>query len=607
MSGVRLIRLRPRKGERPDLAGVYRRLSRFYRPYLSLLWVSLGFLVLTALLQLAYPYLLKAIVNRVILGHREDLLLPLSAAILLASLVKGVCNFTQAYLAQVFGARTAFDLRNELYRKLNHLPFRFYDEIHTGDLMSRLTADLDAFRMFFAFGINNLLNLFLTIVFSIGMMLTLDVRLALLLSIVIPVLAATAIRFDKKIGPVFMAIRQTLGRLNSGVQESLMGVRTVKSFAREVHEIDKFRERNQAYYDANIRATRLWRTFFPAIELTGNLGVVLILLVGGWLVMSGHMNLGDLVAFLSLIWYMIWPMSQLGFFLNNWTQATAAGARLLEILEQEDDLDASREEVDRPMEGLVEFRGVSVKLGGEYVLRDITFTARPGQTLAIVGLTGSGKSTLVSLIPRFRDVDEGAVLVDGVDVRQWKRESLRRQVGFVFQEAFLFSTTIFANIAYGRPGADMARVQEASEVADAAEFIHRLPDGYLTLVGERGLGLSGGQRQRVSIARALVPEPRILILDDATSAVDMETEEVIQKRLAARTGRATTFLIAQRLNAVKDADEILVLDGGRIVERGRHQELLDLGGLYRQIYDMQFRDLEALRQFANPCMAEGER
>ncbi|ACV59292.1 ABC transporter related [Alicyclobacillus acidocaldarius subsp. acidocaldarius DSM 446] len=589
------------------MAGVYRRLSRFYRPYLSLLWVSLGFLVLTALLQLAYPYLLKAIVNRVILGHREDLLLPLSAAILLASLVKGVCNFTQAYLAQVFGARTAFDLRNELYRKLNHLPFRFYDEIHTGDLMSRLTADLDAFRMFFAFGINNLMNLFLTIVFSIGMMLTLDVRLALLLSIVIPVLAATAIRFDKKIGPVFMTIRQTLGRLNSGVQESLMGVRTVKSFAREAHEIDKFRERNQAYYDANIRATRLWRAFFPAIELTGNLGVVLILLVGGWLVMSGHMNLGDLVAFLSLIWYMIWPMSQLGFFLNNWTQATAAGARLLEILEQEDDLDASREEVDRPMEGLVEFRGVSVKLGGEYVLRDITFTARPGQTLAIVGLTGSGKSTLVSLIPRFRDVDEGAVLVDGVDVRQWKRESLRRQVGFVFQEAFLFSTTIFANIAYGRPGADMARVQEASEVADAAEFIHRLPDGYLTLVGERGLGLSGGQRQRVSIARALVPEPRILILDDATSAVDMETEEVIQKRLAARTGRATTFLIAQRLNAVKDADEILVLDGGRIVERGRHQELLDLGGLYRQIYDMQFRDLEALRQFANPCMAEGER
>ncbi|AEJ44459.1 ABC transporter related protein [Alicyclobacillus acidocaldarius subsp. acidocaldarius Tc-4-1] len=589
------------------MAGVYRRLSRFYRPYLSLLWVSLGFLVLTALLQLAYPYLLKAIVNRVILGRREDLLLPLAGAILLASLVKGVCNFTQAYLAQVFGARTAFDLRNELYRKLNHLPFRFYDEFHTGDLMSRLTADLDAFRMFFAFGINNLVNLFLTIVFSIGMMLTLDVRLALLLSIVVPVLAATAIRFDKKIGPVFMAIRETLGRLNSGVQESLMGVRTVKSFAREAHEIDKFRERNQAYYDANIRATRLWRAFFPAIELTGNLGVVLILLVGGWLVMSGHMNLGDLVAFLSLIWYMIWPMSQLGFFLNNWTQATAAGARLLEILEQEDDLDDSLEEVDRPMEGLVEFRGVSVKLGGEYVLRDITFTARPGQTLAIVGLTGSGKSTLVSLIPRFRDVDEGAVLVDGVDVRQWKREALRRQIGFVFQEAFLFSTTLFANIAYGRPDADMARVQEASEVADAAEFIHRLPDGYLTLVGERGLGLSGGQRQRVSIARALVPEPRILILDDATSAVDMETEEVIQKRLAARAGRATTLLIAQRLNAVKDADEILVLDGGRIVERGRHQELLDLGGLYRQIYDMQFRDLEALHQFTNACMAEGER
>ncbi|GLG01423.1 putative ABC transporter ATP-binding protein YknU [Alicyclobacillus hesperidum subsp. aegles] len=576
------------------MEGVYRRLSRFYRPYLRLLYVSLGLLVLTTALQLAYPYLLKMIVNRVVIGHHFQALLPLSAAILLASVIKGVFNFSQAYLAQVFGSKTAFDLRNALYKKLNHQPFSYYDNVHTGDLMSRMTADLDAFRMFFAFGINNLMSLGLTVVLGISMMLTMNWILALVLTALMPILAVTAIRFDRQLHPVFQAVRRTLGNLNSGVQENLMGMRTVKSFAKESFEIDKFNERNDAYYGANMQATKLWRKFFPFIELVGNIGVVLILMVGGWLVMSSHMNLGDLVAFLSVVWYMIWPMSQLGFFLNNWTQATAAGERLLEILEYPDDLDASEEQISQSVQGKVEFRNVGVKMGDKWVLSDINFTAEPGQTIALLGLTGAGKTTLTSLIARFRDATEGEVLIDGINIRSWNRHALRSQVGVAFQEPFLFSTTIFANIAYGRPHAKVEDVRRAAAMADAAEFIDELPEGYMTLVGERGMGLSGGQKQRVALARAILLNPSILILDDATSAVDMETEYEIQQALQKVMAGRTTFIIAHRISSLKRADQILVLDGGRIVERGTHEELLASHGLYRHIFDMQFQDFASM-------------
>ncbi|WP_067618022.1 ABC transporter ATP-binding protein [Alicyclobacillus acidiphilus] len=578
------------------MEGVYRRLRRFYRPYLPLLYVSLSLMLLTTALQLAYPYLLKMIVNRVVIGHQFGELLPLSAAILVAALIKGVFNFTQAYLAQVFGSRTSFDLRNALYKKLNHQPFSYYDRIHTGDLMSRMTADLDAVRMFFAFGINNLMSIVLIVFMGIGLMLSMNWVLALVLTALMPILAVTALRFNSRLHPVFQNVRRALGRLNSGVQENLMGMRTVKSFAKEPFEIDKFNERNNAYYDANMDATKLWRTFFPFIEFVGNIGVVLILMVGGWLVMSQRMNLGDLIAFLSVVWYMIWPMSQLGFYLNNWTQATAASERLLEILEYPDDFDAETEHVSKEMQGRVEFRNVSVKFGDKNVLSNIDFVAEPGQTIALLGLTGAGKSTLTSLIARFRDASEGQVLIDGIDVKEWDRHRLRSQIGVVFQEPFLFSTTIFANIAYGRPNASVEEVERAARVADAAEFIDALPEGYMTLVGERGLGLSGGQKQRVALARAILLNPSILILDDATSAVDMETEYEIQQALQQVMEGRTTFIIAHRISSLKRADQILVLDDGKIVQRGTHDELANQEGLYQEIFRMQFQDFASMSE-----------
>ncbi len=583
------------------MTSVFRRLSRFYRPYLWWLYVSLALLVIATALGLVYPYLLKTIVNQVIMaGHYKELPL-LIAGILVAAFLKDIFNFLYQYLGQVFGAKSGLDLRNALYRKLNTQSFSYYDQVHTGDLMSRMTADLDAFRMFLAFGINNLVNLVLTIVFGIGLMVSMNGWLALVIACLMPILAVTAVRFDGQLRPTYRRIRKTLGTLNSGVQETIMGMRTVKSFAKEDREIIKFTDRNDSYFDANMGATHLWKKFFPFIEFIGNFGVVLILFVGGLLVMHHKgLNLGDLVAFLSVVWSLIWPLSNLGFFLNNLTQAVAAGDRLLEVLEAPDELASQGGKHEAQILGQVELERVTMQYGAETVLADVSLTAEPGETIALVGLTGAGKSTLVNLLPRFYDVHSGSVKIDGVDVREWDLQTLRNQISVVFQEPFLFSTTIFSNIAYGNPSATMEDVRRAAEMADAAEFIERLPEGYYTLVGERGLGLSGGQKQRLALARAILMNPSVLILDDATSAVDMETEYKIQQDLERVMKGRTTFIIAHRISSVKRANQILVIEQGRVVQRGTHDELLQqTGGLYRKIFDMQFQDFESVTQSAS--------
>lgn len=577
------------------MTNVFRRLRGFYHPYLKLLVLSILLLVFSTALGLVYPYLLKMIVNHVIIGRDYGQLPLFVVAILVSALVKGGVTFASQYIGQRFGSYTAYDLRNALYRKLNHQSFSYYDQVHTGDLMSRMTADLDAFRMFLAFGINNLVSLVLIIVFGLGLMLSMNAWLALVVFCLMPVLAITALRFDVQVQPAFQRIRKSLGTLNSGVQETIMGMRTVKSFAKEGFEVEKFDQRNSDYFAANMHVTALWKRFFPFIEFIGNFGVVLILFIGGTFVMEQKMNLGDLVAFLSVVWFMIWPMSQLGFFLNNWTQAVASGGRLLEILEAGCDIADRANPLSETMVGHVRFRDVTVKYDEQPVLTNIDLEVMPGQTIALLGLTGAGKSSLVNLLPRFYDVAEGALEIDGIDVREWDLQKLRQQVAVVFQEPFLFSTTIFANIAYGNPDASMNEVQRAAQLADAAGFIEQLPDGYRTLVGERGLGLSGGQKQRIALARAILMNPSILVLDDATSAVDMETEFKIQQALMQVMQGRTTFVIAHRVSSLKRADQILVLDGGRIVERGTHVQLLQQGGRYRQIFDMQFQDFGSLK------------
>jgi len=574
---------------------VFRRLKRYYWPFRRLWFVSIVCGVLMTLLGLVRPLLLQAIIDRVLVAGRHGELAGWSLAVIGVALARGLFQYLRAYLGHVFGANAVYELRNSLYRRLQSLSFRYYDRAKTGDLMARLAGDVEAFRMFLAFGFAHLLDFVLLFLLGLTMMLYLDWSLTLIVLVTMPFLGYLTGRFHLRVHPAFTALREAMSDLSTVVQENITGVRTVKSFAQERQQINHFARKVAQYIDKHMAATAIWTRYFPTMELMGNIGVLLLLWIGGRRVIAGALTVGELAAFFSFIWYIVHPLQQLGYQINNLTQSIASGQRILEILS------TPREIKDEPgamdigrIEGSVTFEKVtfnySPETGAEPALVDIDLHVPAGSVVGILGPTGAGKSTLVSLIPRFYDATSGRVLIDGVDVRKIRLESLRRQVGVVFQETFLFSTTIRENISYGRRDASFEEIVAAAKAAKAHDFIMELPEGYDTLVGERGLGLSGGQKQRIAIARALLADPRILILDDATASVDMETEREIQEALAALMKGRTTFIIAHRISSVKDADLIIVLDKGRIVERGTHRELLARNGHYRHIYDVQFKD-----------------
>jgi len=585
---------------------VFKRLRRFFLPYIA--W-GLGSVLAMACLTaagLVRPWLLEQLIDRVIRERRFAELPYWTAAVLVVALVRGVFNFLRQYLGHVFGQNATFDLRNALYDKLQYLHFKFYDNAYTGDLMSRVTADVEAFRMFLSFGWVHLMDMLFMTLFSLVLMLSMSVRLTMVTLLVMPFLLVVVLRFERQVRPAFTRVREALAGLSTAAQENLNGMRTVKSFAREPFEVEKFAAHNREYLEANLATTGLWARYFPVIELLSNLALIVLLAYGGLLVLQSELSLGELVAFNSLIWYWIVPMREIGYRINELTQAIASGERLLEVLEHPVAVQSPPNPVRLPaMKGHVRFEGVwfqydspqpgTGEVSPHPALADITIDAPPGSVIGIIGATGSGKSTLVSLIPRFYDVTRGRVTIDGIDVRDLDLDDLRRQIGIVQQETFLWSASIRENIAYGRRSATMEEIVAAAKLARAHDFIMETPNGYDTIIGERGLGLSGGQRQRIAIARAILNNPRILILDDATASVDMETEHEIQLALQNAMRGRTTFIIAHRLSAVKHADEILVLDRGRIVERGTHEELLARGGIYRSIYDLQFRDYEEQR------------
>jgi ATP-binding cassette subfamily B multidrug efflux pump len=585
---------------------VFRKLKVYYWPFRRYFYASMLLLVCSTALGLVYPYMLKYLIDDVIRAERLELVPYLAIGVVLVVGLKAFVGFGWNYVGHLFGVEMVYDLRNGLYKKLQYLSFQYYDNAKTGDLMSRLTADVEAFRQFLSFGVHHLVNFFLMITFGMIMMLTIHWKLTLVTLLTMPFLAAVALRFEKLIHPAFRSIRESMSDLTTAVQENITGVRTVKSFARENHEIDKFGVRSNEYKDTHILTAKLWAKYFPIMELLGNLSVVLLLGYGGMLVIQKQITIGELVAFFSLIWYIIGPIWSIGYQINNFTQSKAAGERLLEILETNEDIQDSSGAVSLDgMKGHVEFRDVSFKYNNkEEALEHIDIEAAPGKTIALLGATGSGKSTVIQLLLRAYDVTEGKVLIDGCPIEQIRLEQLRQQIGVVFQETFLFSASIRNNIAYGKRDASMDDIIAAAKLAQAHDFIMELPEGYNTVVGERGLGLSGGQKQRIAIARALLKDPRILVLDDATSAVDMETEHAIQLALRNVMEGRTTFIIAHRLSSLKHADEIIVLEQGRIVQRGKHDELVSQQGVYRRIYDIQFRDLEELKQQA---LASSER
>lgn len=581
---------------------IFKKLKEFYWPYRRNFYLSLLFIAVVTAITVVYPIILQITIDDVVLGNQYGLIPIISAGFLLLMLLKGAANFLQQYLGDLFGVQTVFKMRNSLYQKLQRLSFTYYDNARTGDLMSRLTADVEGIRFFLSAGIGQFLRVVLLIVISLAVMFAYSVPLALVTMVSMPFLAVVVYRFDKRVHPAFRNIRTSLGVLNTRVQENISGMNTVKSLAREEFEIARFTADNSTYRDNYIFTSKVWAKFFPLMELIGNICMVLLISYGGYLVISGKLELGALVAFFSLVSYILGPLANLGFIINMFSQAKASGERLLEILEAKEDIGQLEHPIGiKRISGHVTFDQVTLQYvkDDDMALKNISFDAPPGKIIGLVGGTGSGKTSITQLITRFYEPTAGSVHIDGRPVQDYDLRILRQHIGFVLQEAFLFSTTIKENIAYGNPdGVSFEQIVDAAKRAQAHDFIMELPDQYDTMLGERGMGLSGGQKQRIAIARALLIDPSILILDDATSAVDMQTEVKIQQALKEVMKNRTTFIIAHRISSVKHADEILVLDDGEIAERGTHEFLLQNGGLYQRIYEIQYQDQNAIMRSA---------
>ncbi|WP_042162314.1 ABC transporter ATP-binding protein [Paenibacillus gorillae] len=586
---------------------VFRQLKRFYWVERKFLLTSIICLMCATALGLVYPNMLRILIDDVIKESKFEKVPALALTVVAVVAFKGFMQFLHGFFGGRLGNRVALRLRNACYDKLQTLSFQYYDKAKTGDLMSRLTADLEAIRNFIGFGFAQILNVVLMVLFGGAMMMSIHWQLTLITLVTIPLLAFSAIRFEKNIHPAFREMRKAMSNLTTAVQENITGVRTVKSFAREPHEVTKFAVRNEAYKTNQIGAATIWAKFFPYMELFANLSVVILLIVGGSYVMRGDLKLGELVAFFSLIWYIIGPMWGIGFHINNYTQSKASGERVLGLLNEHVHVKNIEHAIvleSEAVKGHVRFDRVTFNYPDKSpALTDVSIDAPAGSVIGFLGATGSGKSTIIQLLMRAYNVKNGTITLDGIDIRNMDTESLRSQIAPVFQETFLFSASIRANIAYGVRDVTEEQIIKAAKMAKAHDFIMELPLGYDTVVGERGMGLSGGQKQRIAIARALIKNPRILILDDATSAVDMETEHEIQAGFKELMEGRTTFIIAHRISSLRHADEIIVLDEGHIVQRGTHEQLLKQAGPYRDTYNIQYAD----HPYIDQQLSESER
>jgi ATP-binding cassette subfamily B protein len=567
---------------------------RYAWPLAALLFCLLG---VTAT-SLVTPVIIAQVIDNGLASREAGVLLRAALIIVGVGALRAVFAFFRRYLGEWLTNRAGYDLRNALYDKIQRLHFGFHDRTPTGQLMSRCTEDVSALSRFLGQSGVDLLNVILLMA-GIGVLLVnASPTLALISALPLHVLSALSTRLGRIVEPIFLRIDNALGAVSAAVQEFATGVQVVKAFARHDYEIEKFARANRELFDSRVAIVHTWGKYLPTMTVLVMAATTLVLWFGGNRVITGEMTLGEVVAFNAYLLTLAAPAQQLGFAIGAYGEAVAGGARIYEILDILEDIRSVPEAPALPpVRGQVRFERVSFAYRGDkHALHDIEFDAQPNQIVALIGPTGSGKSSLVHLIPRFYDPSAGRVLIDGHDVRGVTLKSLRDQIGLVLQTSLLFSATIRENIAYGRPDADESAIVAAARAARAHDFIRSFPDGYDTVVGERGVTLSGGQRQRVAIARALLMDPRLLILDDATSSVDMRTEYLIQQALETLMQGRTTFVIAQRLSTVKRADLILVLDAGRIVQRGRHAELVQAPGLYQEIYNLQLRDQEQFQR-----------
>ena len=616
---------RGQQSARPSLASLGRAL-RYLSNYPKLTIGATVALIIATAAQLVVPQLLQQIIDTVYTGAMNQGILNLPAnvqamaaqklgldlatiqsdldaaprliitaglIIVLFAIARGLFSFAQNFLSQALSQNIAFDLRNDIYSKIQRLSFSYHDRNRTGQLMIRATDDVERLRIFIGMGLLMALQALILMVGTLAILVLTNIRLTLVVLPVLPIAMIIFMIFGRITQPLFSEIQRRLGRVNTTLQENLAGLKVVKAFTSEKREEERFHESIDSLLDQRVKVSRLFSFLFPLIFLIANLGQAAVMYFGGRQIIDGTLTLGEWQKFSLYLIYVFIPMGQLGFIISLMAQAGASADRIFEILDAKNDVENKPDAIDLgEIEGRVEFHDVSFRYfaGSEPVLSDINFTAEPGQTIALLGATGSGKSTIINLIPRFYDVSEGQILIDGHDVRVVTLESLRQHIGIVLQETVLFNGTIRENIAYGRPDATDEEIIAAAKAAAAHSFIESFPEGYDTPVGERGATLSGGQKQRVAIARALMLNPHILILDDSTSSVDLNTEYEIQKALDKLMEGRTSFVIAQRISTVLNADMILVLENGFIVARGTHEELLENSPIYADIYHSQLSE-----------------
>ena len=556
----------------------------------ALIFGTVSMLIIIGI-DLFSPYLQKIFLDRGIVGGDQSVIIPILICFAVISIVKAVLGYGKEYTYDRLASFVQEDIKHSMFNHIQKLEFEYFDNINTGELMSRIGEDVDNIWDTIGFGLRLFIENIIYFTVSIVILLYLNWQLTIVCLMVMIPIGFIGIKLEKDFGKCYDELSDKTAEINITAEENIAGVRLVKAFTREKHEILKFLSMNKSYYDLNVKQAKVIGKYFPPIEFLTNISLVIMIVLGGIFVMNGKMTLGTLVAFNGYIGNVIWPLRMLGNLMDLLSRSNASAKKIFKIIDRESKV-YSKENSYKPekIKGKIEFNNVSFKYNDEIVLKDIDLKIASGSTVALMGTTGSGKSTMLNLIGRYYDVCKGSILIDGIDIRDYDLKKLRDNMSIVMQDTFLFSDSIINNIKFSNSKATMKEVEEVSKTACCFEFIQELESGYDTEIGERGIGLSGGQKQRISIARALLRNSEILILDDATSALDMETEYKLLSNLNKRKEKSTTFIIAHRISAVKNADIILYFEGGEIKEKGTHEELLQLKGSYYNVYCEQFKD-----------------